>query len=168
MISAIQKAASQPRFAQYFVSGPDAAMTGNADVILVEGTAYTYIGPNYHSSAAGGNPVLDTIKAAESQGTGKCESAGTGKVRGASVDKIRYTGPLMGKTEGGYTVWVEKSTGLPLYHEDTLLPIGGGVAWKYGNGVQAPANAGSSVVDFAAILKGLPNVMNAATGGKKP
>jgi len=168
VIAAIRNADTQQRFAQYIVSSPDRSMTGEPMVIRVDGTMYTNIGPNWQSDPAGPNPVLGRIQAAESHGTGKCQSAGPGMVRGMAVEKVRYNGPLIGSSAGSYTLWVDKASGLPLYHETSALPVAGGIAWKYGSSVQPPTNVRSGGIDFSAILKGLPNVMNSATGGKKP
>jgi hypothetical protein len=167
VIAATQKADAQSRLSQYIVSSPDETMTGVPMLVRVEGTIYTNIGPSWQSDPAGPNPVLGTIKAADSRGTGKCESAGASKVRGATVDQIRYTGPLIGKTSGMYTVWVDNASGLPLYHETSVMPIAGGIAWQYGSAVQPPANVKAGGVDVGAILKGLPKVLNSATGANR-
>lgn len=140
VIAAIQKADAQPRFAQYFVNSPDEAMTGDPMVVRVDGLMYTPGMSSWQADPVSPNPVLATIKTAEGKGTGKCQPAGAGKVRGTVVDKFSYTGPLMGTIAGTYTLWVDKASGLPLYHETTLVRIAGGVAWKYGNAVQAPNN----------------------------
>jgi hypothetical protein len=169
VISAIQRAEAQPQFAQCFVGNPDRAMTGNPMAIRIDGSVHTMGATNWQADPAGSNPVLGTIKEAEAQGTGTCQPAGAGKASGTVVEKIRCTGPVMGEYSGADTLWVDKASGLPRYHETSMRPMAGGVAWQYGRAVKAPTNVSSGgSMGFGAIQKGLPKVLGAATGGNKP
>ena len=138
LLDALQKADAHDRLAQYEVERADAPLPSNPALVRIGKTEYVAMSvggrvSHYerHDSPAGGNPI-GALRRGAKDGNAKCQSAGSGTVHGSAADKIRVEGKALPQM----TVWIDKRSGLPLYHEVPALGIG--YAWAFGDAVKEP------------------------------
>ena len=133
-IEALETADRQERLAQYNVENREQALTRQPFLVRIGKVVYT---GSERSETSGTNPILASLRDAEKQGKAKCEAGGDDMYRGAAVSKIRYYNPTVPKAMNPMTLWISKSSGLPVYHEVPGLGTGG-YAWIYGAAVKEP------------------------------
>jgi hypothetical protein len=135
LLDALDKADRQPRVAQYDIETRDAPLTG--DPFLVRIGKVVWVGAE-RTETDGVNPILKSLRRNVADGTARCEGAGTDTFRGAAVVKIRFDNPMAPARYNPTTMWIDRRSGLPVYHE--LNGLGpGGYAWVFGDSVRDPA-----------------------------
>jgi hypothetical protein len=139
VINALEKAQAQPRLAQFGVENRDQPLKGHPMLVRigkVEYMAFEVGGQFSHyekNESLPTNPVLSALKSASKSGTAHCESVGMDSYLGTPATKFRFDG-LKGMNPA--TMWIAKSSGLPLYHE--MEGFDGGFAWVFGDAVKEP------------------------------
>jgi len=140
LFDALEKADKQTRFAQYDLDSRDQPLTGRPVLVRIGKLLYEGFGGDYERhelDAKSSNPMLAVMRRADQQGKARCEAAGTDTWRGTAVTKVRFDNPMSTKQFNPTTLWIAKSTGLPVYHEINGLGPGG-FAWVYGDAVKEP------------------------------
>jgi hypothetical protein len=139
LIAALEKAEREERIAQYDVDAPNQPLNMAPLFVRIGKVGYTNTQDGKFDVRETGtaNPMLAGLKRGVQDGKIQCEGAGSGAVRAATADKIRYTDPATGMRTGVTTVWIDRRSGLPAYHEFSKLGPGG-IAWTYGDAVTAP------------------------------
>ena len=130
LIDALEKAQSQERLAQYEVAGRNVAPQGQPRLVRIGKSEYMgySVGErisHYERHDSVGNPVLRALKRSPQA---RCASADD-SYRGAAALKVQSDTPPA-------TVWIDKRSGLPVYHE--INGFDGGYAWTYGDAVKEP------------------------------
>jgi hypothetical protein len=140
VLDALDKAWTQDRIAQYDIDRPDQPLTGRPFMVRINKDMWidNYAGGYTHNRIAAQNPMAEALKRATEKGAAPCESFGNGVYRGQAAAKYRVGSNLVGSgVTGKVILWINKSSGLPLYHEfEQLGP--GGFAWIYGDAVKEP------------------------------
>lgn len=139
VLAALEKADREPRVAQYDIDSRDQPLTGKPVIVRIGKVVYDGFGGDYERNDTDGtNPVLALLRRADQSGKARCEALGSDSWRGTPATKLRFDNPLAPKSVNPTTLWVGRTSGLPLYHEiGNLGP--GGFAWVYGNAVKEPA-----------------------------
>jgi hypothetical protein len=165
LLAALDKADAQPRMAMVDVDSPDRAPTAKPEFMRIDKTVYTPMAGGWHTSQATGNSLATQIRAAQTQASGDCQSAGSGAVRGAPVDKVRFDSPSRQNSTGAATIWIDRKSGLPVYHEFAKLS-GGGFAWTYGAAVALPADAKPAPTTVGGAAKEMLGGVKTLLGGR--
>jgi hypothetical protein len=137
VIDAAEKAQKQERLAQYEVASRNDAPQGQPMLVRIgrsEYTSYSVGGrfSHYERHDSAGNPILGALKRSS---PGRCESADD-TYRGTAALKVRFDNPAAPQWMNPNTVWIDKRSGLPVYHE--INGVDGGFAWVYGDTVKEP------------------------------
>ncbi len=141
-LDALAKSWQQARLAQYDVTSPEEALPSKPAMVRIGKTIWTDTGGagrSYRSDdAPAENPLAFSIKRQAAKGPVNCEPAGNGTYRGQPVVKYKLDPSAGSNTTGRITLWVSKTSGLPVYqeYEKTYL---GGYAWVYGDTVKEPS-----------------------------
>ena len=140
VLAALEKADREPRVAQYDIDSRDQPLTGKPVLVRIGKVVYDGFGGDYERHDTDGiNPVLSLLRRADQSGKARCEALGSDSWRGTPATKLRFDNPLAPKSVNPTTIWVGRTSGLPLYHEiGNLGP--GGFAWVYGDAVKEPAS----------------------------
>jgi hypothetical protein len=139
VVDALEKASRQARLAQYDIDSRDQPLTGKPVLVRIGKVLYDGFGGDYERTEIdGADPMLQALRRAVREGRARCETAGTDTWRGAAATRVRFDNPMAPKQYNPTTMWIAKSTGLPVYHEINGLGPGG-FAWVYGDAVSEPA-----------------------------
>lgn len=140
LLDALEKADKQDRVAQYDIDSRDQPLTGKPMFVRIGKVMYdgSSTGDAFEAHPVNGpNPILNALRKSQQSGKLKCESLGSEPYRGAAAEKFRFDNPAAPAKFNPTTMWIAKSTGLPVYHEmNDLGP--GGFAWTYGAAVKEP------------------------------
>jgi hypothetical protein len=140
LVDALDKADKQERVAQYDVESRDQPLTGKPMIVRIGKVMYdgSLAGNVFEAHPFNGsNPILAALRKSQQSGKLKCESLGSDSFRGAPAEKFRFDNPAAPAKFNPTTMWIAKSTGLPVYHEMNGLGPGG-FAWTYGAAVKDP------------------------------
>lgn len=165
LLAALEKADAQPRMAMVDVDSPDQAPTAKPEFMRIDKTVYTQMAGGWHTSPATGNSLTTQIRAGQTEGNGDCQSAGSGTVRGVAADKVRFDRPSGQRSTGAATIWIDRKSGLPLYHEFAKLSPGG-FAWTYGAAVALPADAKPAPTTVGGAAKEMLGGVKTLLGGR--
>lgn len=140
LVEALEKAQREPRGAIYEVDQRDQAPIGRPSTIRIGNVVYEANDGTYERHDTGGrDPILAAIRDAQGKGRWTCQAVGQDRYRGKAAEKFRFDNPLLPAQYNPVTLWVDRASGLPAYHEVRGL---GGYAWVFGDAIKAPAAGG--------------------------
>lgn len=137
LVEALEKAQSQERLAQYEVAGRSVAPQGQPRLVRIGKSEYMgySVGDrisHYERHDSTGNPILRALKRSPQA---RCASTDD-TYRGTATLKVQFDNPAAPPSMNPNTVWIDKRSGLPVYHE--VNGVDGGFAWAYGDAVKEP------------------------------
>jgi len=140
-LEALAKSWQQPRLAQYDMRTPEQPLPKSPATVRIGKTIWTDTagsGTFRTDPAPSEHPFTVSINLQAKKGPVNCELVGNGTYRGQAVVKYKLDASAGSNTTGRVTLWVSKTSGLPVYqeYEKTIL---GGYAWVYGDAVKEPA-----------------------------
>jgi len=140
-LAALTKSWQQARLAHYDVESPEQPLPSKPAMVRIGKTIWTESGLSGFLRDENGpseNPMATDIKRQTAKGGANCELVGNGTYRGQSIVKYKLDPAAGSNSTGRVTLWVSKTSGLPVFHEYEKLPHGG-YAWVYGDAVKEPA-----------------------------
>jgi hypothetical protein len=138
LFDALEKADKQERFAMYLVEKRDQPLPAKPITVRIGKVVYdgSVAGPTFVAHQTDGiNPIMKALRKAKQEGQVKCEQAGSDSYRGQAAERFKFDNPLMPARYNPTTLWVAKSSGMPVYHEVNDF---GGFVWLYGSAVRDP------------------------------
>jgi len=138
LFEALDKADQQERVAMYLVETRDQPLPAKPLTVRIGKVVYdgSTAGNAFEAHQTDGiNPIMKALRKAKQEGKVKCESAGSDSYRGQAAERFKFDNPLMPAQFNPTTLWVARSSGMPVYHE---VKDFGGFVWHYGNAVRDP------------------------------
>lgn len=140
LLAAFDKALVQPRVAIHDIHSRDAPLGARPSTIRIGDVMWDDTGGSgryERFELEGHDPLTAALRKSDTQGKLKCTAAGSDTFRGTPVTKLKFDNPMVPAQFNPATVWISKSSGLPVYQEVTGLGAGG-YAWVYGDAVKEP------------------------------
>ena len=140
-LDALAKSWQQARLAQYDMKTPEQPLPSRPATVRIGKTIWTDTagsGTFRTDPAPSEHPFTVSIRLQAAKGPVNCELVGNATYRGQAVVKYKLDASAGSNTTGPVTLWVSKTSGLPVYHEYEKAYLGG-YAWVYGDAVKEPA-----------------------------